>query len=102
MTDSKQTFLSGAIAGFCSLAVLVPLELLKCRAQIMKEGNLNVIKEVKDILREQGTKGLYRGFWASAWRDIPGWAVYFSAYSSMKTFGSEYIENSNFSADQKK
>lgn len=102
MSESKLTFLSGAIAGFCSLAVLVPLELLKCRAQIKKEGNLNINKEVKDILRKQGTKGLYRGFWASAWRDIPGWAVYFSAYSSMKTIGSKLIENSNFGEDQKR
>ena len=80
----------------------MPLELLKCRAQIMKEGNLNITKEVKDILRDQGAKGLYRGFWASALRDIPGWAVYFSAYSYMKAIGSEFIEKSNFSFDQKR
>ena len=27
---------------------------------------------------------MYRGFWASAWRDIPGWAVYFWAYDILK------------------
>ena len=89
MTEERLTFLSGAFAGLGSLAVLVPLELLKCRAQIKKDGNLNITQEVKDIVRDQGAKGLYRGFWATAWRDIPGWAVYFSAYTSLKNLGQQ-------------
>lgn len=32
----------------------------------------------------QGIRGLYRGFWATMWRDTPGWGVYFAAYEWMK------------------
>jgi len=49
-----------------------------------KEGNLNYTNELRNVMRTQGLKGLYRGFWAFAWRDVPGWAVYFAAYEKLK------------------
>jgi len=35
-------------------------------------------------MSEQGIRGLYRGFWACAARDTPGWAIYFSSYEWLK------------------
>lgn len=66
------------------MSIYVPLDLLKCRAQMTKDGNLNYSAEVRNILRTQGMSGLYRGFWAMAWRDVPGWAVYFAAFEKLK------------------
>ena len=39
---------------------------------------------VRELINAQGIAGIYRGFWAMAWRDIPGWAVYFSSYERLK------------------
>ena len=38
---------------------------------------------------------MYKGFWATFWRDVPGWGVYFYAYEALKvlcsrTMSAEY------------
>ena len=40
MGSSRQSLMAGAFAGFASLSIFVPLELLKCRAQIDKTGGV--------------------------------------------------------------
>lgn len=75
---------AGALAGIASLSIFVPMDLLKIRAQLTTTGRLNYLNEVKATLSEQGISGLYRGFWASAARDTPGWAVYFASYEWLK------------------
>lgn len=32
---------------------------------------------------------MYRGFWASAWRDVPGWAIYFACFEKLKEMGTK-------------
>ena len=86
-----QTLYGGALAGLCSLSIYVPLDLLKCRAQMTKDGNLNYTNELRNVWRAQGIRGLYRGFWAFAWRDIPGWAVYFAAFEQLKIMNDSLI-----------
>jgi len=54
---------------------------------MMREGSMKYGAEIKAIVRNQGISGLYRGFWASAWRDIPGWAVYFASFEYLKKLG---------------
>ena len=49
MSASRQSLLGGAISGFFGLSIFVPLELLKCRAQVHKEGNVkynNIVREL--------------------------------------------------------
>ena len=84
MSHVTKSMFGGAIGGFCSLVVCVPVEVLKTRAQMTRDGKLNYIKEVRSILSTQGTSGLFRGFWAFALRDMPGWGVYFSAFEKLK------------------
>lgn len=81
---NQKVLLSGAFSGFLSLFVFVPSDLLKCRAQLHRHGSMSYLKETRFILTNNGLQGLYRGFWASAWRDIPGWAVYFWVYEVLK------------------
>jgi len=90
MTSSTSSLIAGAVAGLASLSVFVPADLLKCRAQQQKEGRLEYFKEINTVLGEQGVKGMYRGFWASAWRDVPGWAVYFAAFEWLKEVSPEF------------
>jgi len=41
-------------------------------------------EEVPKILKQEGYRGLFKGFWATACRDVPGWAVYFYVYEGLK------------------
>ena len=79
--------ISGSVAGLLSLSIFVPADLLKCRAQMTTEGNLSYINEFRAILANHGVRGLYRGFWASALRDVPGWAAYFASFEYLKQLG---------------
>ena len=87
LTLQRQSFLSGALAGLCSLIIFVPLELLKCRAQMKKDGRLNIRKEAKKIFKAKGIKGLYQGLTISALRVVPGYGTYFSSFRVMKSYG---------------
>lgn len=82
-SEGKIEFMSGSLGSFCSLMFLVPTDLLKCRAQ-MNEGKTDYRKEIKDIFRRQGYQGVYRGFWATFWRDVPGWGLLFYLYALIK------------------
>lgn len=101
MSVARQSLLAGAIAGFASLSIFVPLELLKCRAQVQKEGDIKYRTIMRDLYRAQGVTGLYRGFWAMAWRDIPGWAAYFASYERLKELGDDMSTSWTCTDDQK-
>lgn len=38
-------------------------------------------------MRDEGVRGLFRGFWVTFWRDLPSWAAYFWAYELFKLHG---------------
>lgn len=46
ISDLNAEFMAGSIASFFSLGIFVPTELLKCRAQMKLEGNINYSIEV--------------------------------------------------------
>ena len=54
-----------------------------------KAGTIKYRQEIASLLRRQGPTGLYRGFWITAWRDIPGWAIYFTAFEKLKILNSK-------------
>ena len=35
---------------------------------------------------------MYKGFWATFWRDVPGWGVYFYAYEGLKVLVSKNLK----------
>lgn len=61
-----------------------PVELLKCRAQVNRDGHIVYKEVITQIMREEGIRGLYRGGLAQLYRDLPGWGSYFWAYEFMK------------------
>lgn len=91
MSSFRSSLLAGAVSGFASLSVFVPVELLKCRAQVTSGAKFSYSSTVSTLLAQQGISGLYRGFWASAWRDVPGWAAYFASYDMLKNVQSDRL-----------
>lgn len=80
-------FLAGCFSGASQLLVAAPIDLVKVRLQNQTEKRSGVhmkyrgpIHCVAVILREDGLRGLFRGFWALALRDIPCFGLYFLPY----------------------
>jgi hypothetical protein len=80
--------LSALSAGFVLSFVLSPAELIKCRMQLGRSdpyhrytGPLDCLRH---LLRTEGLRGLGRGLPATMAREMPGNAVYFSAYQSLR------------------
>lgn len=66
------------------LVIYNPIELLKIKAQSNRTSHINYKSAISDILRKDGPKGLYIGFWSLFYRDVPAWGVYFWAYELLK------------------
>ena len=64
---------------------LVPIDVLKIRAQNTMGSHYSYREEVPKILKQEGYRCLFKGFWATACRDVPGWAVYFYVYEGLKS-----------------
>ncbi len=40
--------------------------------------------EIKRITQGEGKLALYKGFWATFWRDVPAWGAFFYSYEFLK------------------
>ncbi|WWC63488.1 uncharacterized protein I303_106091 [Kwoniella dejecticola CBS 10117] len=82
---------SGALSGLSSAVVLQPLDLLKTRLQqgtYGEESNPSKRRRirgvVRQVLREDGVQGLWRGTVPTLVRNVPGVAIYFYSLSSIR------------------
>ncbi|WWC90540.1 uncharacterized protein L201_005476 [Kwoniella dendrophila CBS 6074] len=82
---------SGALSGLSSAIVLQPLDLLKTRLQqssLDEDGKLvkrrRIRGVVKQVLRDDGVQGLWRGTVPTLVRNVPGVAIYFYSLSSIR------------------
>nr|XP_055053995.1 solute carrier family 25 member 45 [Misgurnus anguillicaudatus] len=80
-------FVAGCFSGASQLLVAAPIDLVKVRLQNQTEKRSGVRMKYRGpthcvtvILREDGLRGLFRGFWALALRDIPCFGLYFLPY----------------------
>ena len=76
---------SGTVGGFLQTFVCAPTELVKLRMQHQAIGELTETMRkdwatFKDILARGGVRGCFQGFWVTAFRDTPAFAVYFATY----------------------
>lgn len=83
MNKTLKEFLPGCWAGFATLSVIVPLELLKVKKQGRKT-KTNYYAITKEIVKAEGIKGMYSGFWISFWRCVPQYGLYFFAYQKLQ------------------
>jgi hypothetical protein len=76
---------NGAFAGLVNTAVVSPVELVKCHMQLDKEAKFrNSSQCAKEIVRTQGVRGLFKGSFSTAFREVFAYAAQFAAYEFMK------------------
>ncbi|PPQ69307.1 hypothetical protein CVT24_001673 [Panaeolus cyanescens] len=81
---------AGAGGGLVASIATCPLDVVKTKLQAQRAipgqmGYLGVLGTVKDILRENGVRGLYRGLGPTILGYLPTWAIYFAVYDGIKT-----------------
>lgn len=85
---------AGSMASFFSSFALCPTELVKCRAQAMREKserspgvakvNMGPITLTQEIIRQEGTAGLFRGLSSTLAREVPGYFFFFGGYEGAR------------------
>jgi hypothetical protein len=73
-----ENFRAGVLAGFTESLFITPFELVKTQLQTSKKNNPIVV--IKEILKEKGIKGLYRGFLSTCIRQSTNQGINFSLY----------------------
>lgn len=74
-----QTYICGAMAGIVNTPITTPVEQLRILSQSSVE-KTSVNAVVKDIMKTQGIKGIFRGFDITLIREIQSYGVWFLAY----------------------
>ncbi|KAI0516325.1 hypothetical protein KFK09_008997 [Dendrobium nobile] len=82
---------AGAIAGFSTVAVLHPLDVVRTRFQVSdgRGGSClplykNTAHAIYSIARMEGLRGLYAGFYPAVFGSTVSWGLYFFFYSRAK------------------
>ncbi|ODV89175.1 hypothetical protein CANCADRAFT_148453 [Tortispora caseinolytica NRRL Y-17796] len=81
MNEGWRLFWAGTLGSYATVPVSVPTELIKCRAQLVHESSLQAFK---DVMRNDGIKGLFKGTVITAIRDSFGYGIYFGSYGMGK------------------
>jgi solute carrier family 25 carnitine/acylcarnitine transporter 20/29 len=79
--------LAGSFAGLVQCGVLVPFDRVKCLVQADASGGPGIPRKYSgtidcatQVLNEGGIRGFYKGFSATALREVPSLGVYFTTY----------------------
>jgi len=88
----SQIALAGGFSGAATTVITTPAELIKCILQVKsfdsKKSQIrpptNSIQCAKQIYRDSGLSGFYRGTTATLLRDVPGSAAWFGVYEFVK------------------
>ncbi|CAI1770709.1 hypothetical protein SEUBUCD646_0P02910 [Saccharomyces eubayanus] len=85
--DSNIAFLAGGVAGAVSRTVVSPFERVKILLQVQSSTNSynqGIFQSIRQVYREEGTKGLFRGNGLNCIRIFPYSAVQFVVYEACK------------------
>lgn len=84
----QNPFFSSAFAAIvgdlASSVVKVPREVITSRLQVGQGSSASQV--VAHILRTEGPRGLFRGFWSTTTRDCPFMVILFCSYEAMKAY----------------
>jgi len=80
------SFTFGAIAGSVSWLFIYPQDRIKTHVQALKDRKLGFFGGFKEILKEGGYRGFYRGFHFALMRAIPLHATAFMTYELCKIY----------------
>ncbi|SGY79714.1 BQ5605_C008g05208 [Microbotryum silenes-dioicae] len=76
--------LSGLAAEFASGAIWTPMDVMKARLQKGGEGTTSASKLLRKIWKEEGYRGVFRGYWLSNAIFVPYISFYWFLYESFK------------------
>lgn len=82
------TFLAGSFSRTVVAVMLAPLELVRTRIQ-STQANVSlpsILGSVRTLMKEQGTRSLWRGLSATLWRDVPFSGAYWAGYEGIRRF----------------
>jgi len=82
--DLGKIWVAGAVGGLATFVVSAPSELIKCRAQLVVDGQNSSYGVLKDIWKHRGFRGFYFGGTITAVRDAIGYGWYFWSYELSK------------------
>lgn len=83
---------AGAAAGAIAATFVCPLDVIKTRLQVHglpeaahsgPRGSV-IVTSLRNIIKNEGVKGLYRGLSPTIIALLPNWAVYFTVYEKLK------------------
>ena len=97
--DWSTPLLAGPIARTTTVMLSAPLELVRTRVQARAAGKAgsDTIRGVwNDVLRTEGTAGLFRGVWPTLWRDVPFSMAYWFMYERTLALYSRYGPGSHY------
>ncbi|TRY71057.1 hypothetical protein TCAL_02401 [Tigriopus californicus] len=83
---------SGAIARVFAVTVVSPLELIRTKMQSRRMALWQIREAIVSTVRSEGPRGLWKGYGATLYRDVPFSALYWPFY--------EYIRGHLISRDQ--
>lgn len=89
-TDLAKIYAAGCVGGLATFIVSAPTELIKCRAQVARDGvgvsgpagasSTSSLTIAKEIWKQRGLRGLYFGGAITSVRDAVGYGFYFWSY----------------------
>ncbi|KAF0700797.1 Aste57867_8688 [Aphanomyces stellatus] len=81
-----QQLIAGAAAGLFQVSFAAPAELVKITMQVNNyPSNYSSISCLRDILKAEGMRGIYRGTGLQIMRDVPAFGSYFYSYEVLKS-----------------
>ncbi|KAF9907503.1 hypothetical protein EC991_010884 [Linnemannia zychae] len=95
------TAISAIIGDLASSVIKVPREVITSRLQtgyynsIAEAGgsnNINAGFVFRAVLREEGVRGLFRGFWSTTARDCPFMVILFTTYENFKAYHTRSLQ----------
>ncbi|OJJ33720.1 hypothetical protein ASPWEDRAFT_173157 [Aspergillus wentii DTO 134E9] len=85
--STPQFYLAGGMAGIVTSLISTPVEHIRIRLQTQPHGHAKVytgpLDCVRQLMRQNGIKGIYRGQCITLLREIHGYGVWFATYEAL-------------------
>ncbi|CAH0583139.1 unnamed protein product [Chrysodeixis includens] len=76
--------IAGATARMTAVSIVSPLELIRTKMQSKKLTYSEISVALRDVIRFEGYKGLFRGLGSTLLRDVPFSGIYWTTFESTK------------------